>query len=238
MSERYYVEGPITGDRVRLTGPEAHHLTNVMRAKIGDEVVLFNDTNREYVARIAETGKRDVMLEVTSQSLVDRELRRAVTLCSALPRGDRQRFLIEKAVELGVHRFVPLNTKRSVVEADDDVCERLRRMVLEASKQCGRNKLMEIATPSGLPPRDESISGEGLKLLAHPGGALPLSQFAEELRRSPTVPAAFLVGPEGGFTDEEVFAALAAGWQAVDLGPRILRIETAATTLAAWAAML
>jgi 16S rRNA (uracil1498-N3)-methyltransferase len=208
-----------------------------MRAKVGNEVVLFDGTNREYAARVERFNKREVVLAVTSQAVVDRELKRSVTLCSALPRGDRRQFLIEKAVESGVGRFVPLNTKRSVVEADDDVCARLRRTVIEASKQCGRNRLMEIASPADLPPRGDWIAPDVAKFVAHPGGEVGTTQLLEELRRSPTAPVAFLVGPEGGFSDEEVAAAEAAGWRRLSLGPRILRIETAGTTLAALAAI-
>lgn len=238
MSERFFIESPIVDDRAALIGAEAHHLTGVMRAKVGDEVVLFDGTGCEFTARIDAIGKREVRLSITSRTVVDRELARRVTLCSSLPRGDRQRWLVEKAVELGVHTFVPLNAKRGVVEADADVCERLRRAVVEASKQCGRNRLMEIATAETMPPRDGSFPPEGLKLLAHPGGDVAPAHLVDELRRSPTMPLAFLVGPEGGFTDEEVAAAVAAGWRKVSLGPRILRIETAATALAAWAATL
>ena len=97
---------------------------------------------------------------------------------------------------------------------------------------------MEIATAEKMPPSDGSFPPEGMQLLAHPDGDVALVNLVDELRRLPTMPVAFLVGPEGGFTDEEVAAAVAAGWRKVDLGPRILRIETAATALAAWAATL
>ena len=200
--------------------------------------MLFDGSGDEVIARIAEIGKREVRLDVVSRAIVDRELARRVTLCSSLPRGDRQRWLIEKAVELGVRRFVPLNTKRGVVEADDDVCERLRRAVVEASKQCGRNRLMEIAKAKVMPPRGDWLSPDVAKFLAHPGSDVTLRELTDELRGSPTTPIAFLVGPEGGFTDEEAAAAVAAGWRKISLGPRILRIETAASALAAWAASL
>jgi 16S rRNA (uracil1498-N3)-methyltransferase len=159
-----------------------------------------------------------------------------VTLCSSLSKGDRQRWLIEKAVELGVRRFVPFNTKRGVVAADAQVCDRLRRAVVEASKQSGRNRLMEIGDATSMPPRGDWISGDVAKYIAHPGGDVTLAALGEELRASPTAPVAFLIGPEGGFTNDEVAAAESAGWRKLSLGPRILRIETAATMLAACAA--
>lgn len=238
MADRYFVEPPLSGDRVVLSGPEARHLAGVMRAKVGDQTVLFDGSGREFVAEIVAVGRREIELAVVSQAEVDRELPRDVTLCAALPRGDRQRWLIEKAVELGVRRFVPLQTKRGVVEADDGVCERLRRTVVEASKQCGRNRLMEIASPAAMPPPADRFPADVVMLLAHPGGEVTPARLADELRAAPLRPIAFCVGPEGGFTDEEASAARAAGWRAVDLGPRLLRIETAAAALAAWVATL
>jgi len=238
MADRYFVEPPITDDRVELTGTEAHHLSGVMRAKVGDEAVLFDGSGREFVARIVTIGRREVGLVVLSKAEVNRELPRDVTLCAALPRGDRQRWLVEKAVELGVGRFVPLQTKRGVVQPDAGVCDRLRRTVVEASKQCGRNRLMEIASPGAMPPRAEWLPADAVRLLAHPGGDVTLARLTDELRTAPLRPIAFCVGPEGGFTDEEAAAAVADGWRVVDLGPRIMRIETAATALAAWAAVL
>jgi 16S rRNA (uracil1498-N3)-methyltransferase len=95
---------------------------------------------------------------------------------------------------------------------------------------------MEIATAADMPPRGDLIGGDVAKFIAHPGGDVDAAQLIEEFRRSPTAPIAFLVGPEGGFTDEEVAAAEIVGWRKRSLGPRILRIETAATTLAALAA--
>jgi 16S rRNA (uracil1498-N3)-methyltransferase len=233
MSERFFIDAPIAGETAVLRGPEAHHLSGVMRVRVGDEVLLFDGSGAEFPARVEAIERREVRLAVLSRNVVDRELPRDVTLCSALPRGDRQRWLIEKAVELGVRRFVPLRTNRAVVEPDSGTCERLRRTVIEASKQCGRNRLMEITAPSDAPP---TAAAGALNLLAHPGGETTLAQLAEELRAQPSRPIALLVGPEGGFTDEEAAAAQSAGWRPVSLGPRILRIETAATALAAWAA--
>jgi 16S rRNA (uracil1498-N3)-methyltransferase len=227
MTERYYCDEPIAGDSAVLRGPEAHHLVDVMRVRVGDEVLLFDGSGSEFTAKIEQAGKREVRLTVLSRSTVDREAPRDVTLFCSLPRGDRQRWLIEKGVELGVRRFVPLRTARGVVQPDAGVCERLRRTVVEASKQCGRNRLMEIGDPCGMPPPADAIAPDAVRLLAHPGGAMRLAEVPA------SVPVAVLIGPEGGFADDEAAAAIDAGWQAVDLGPRILRIETAALMLAA-----
>jgi 16S rRNA (uracil1498-N3)-methyltransferase len=230
MSERFFSETPIEGDRATLVGAEAHHLADVMRMRRGDEVTLFDGSGFEFTARIDEISKREVRLAVLARLAADRESPRDVTFCCSLPRGDRQRWLIEKAVELGVRRFVPLRTARGVVQPDAGVCERLRRTVIEASKQCGRNRLMEVTEPCGMPPRTDLLPPEALKLFAHPGSELAI---ADAVATSAAI--AVLIGPEGGFADEEAAAAIAANWRPVNLGPRILRIETAALAIAALA---
>src|SRR5262249_47049962 len=133
----------------------------------------------------------------------------------------------EKLTELGVTAFWPLSTQRSVVQPREARLEKLSRTVIEASKQCGRNVLMQVGPLTGWPDYCRRPDLPGRKLLAHLGGvgcALP-SPTAED--------TALAVGPEGGFTDAEVALAADAGWQVVSLGPRTLRVETAALALAA-----
>jgi 16S rRNA (uracil1498-N3)-methyltransferase len=150
-----------------------------------------------------------------AQATIDRG--ESLTLAVALPKGDRQKWLVEKAVELGVVRIVPLVTERGVAQPVEQALRRLWRAVIEASKQCGRNRLLEIDEPQSWPLFVERTAGEPRRLLAHPTATATTAA----------------IGPEGGFTDEEVALAVVAGWQLVDLGPRILRVETAAILLAA-----
>jgi 16S rRNA (uracil1498-N3)-methyltransferase len=235
MTARYFVETPIAGDEAALVDAEAHHAAHVMRIGVGDSVTLFDGSGYEFAARVAKVGRSEIQLAIEGRALVDRELRRDVTLCSALPRGDRQRWLIEKAVELGVRRFVPLRTKRAVVQPDAGACARLRRTVIEASKQCGRNVLMRIDEPPGVAGCAALFGDDVLRLLAAPSateGLIEMSSSATALR-----PVTVIIGPEGGLTDEEEAAATAAGWRPVSLGPRILRIETAAALVCGWAAI-
>lgn len=232
MSHRYYLEQPPTDDRATLTSAEAHHLAHVMRGKVGEEVTLFDGDGHEFQARIERIGKHDVTLAVLSQASVDRELAVPITLGVALPRGDRQAWLVEKLVELGVTSLVPLETSRGVAQPTDKALERLRRGVIEASKQCGRNRLMQVADAQSW--RDFVSHGDAntARLVAH-----PYADSIEPLFWT-TPPAAgflFAVGPEGGLTDEEVALAREQDWQIRSLGARILRIETAAIALAVWA---
>jgi 16S rRNA (uracil1498-N3)-methyltransferase len=233
MTDRYFADPPIRGDRVSLTGPEAHHLIHVMRAKPGDRVVLFDGTGAEFAARVERIGRAEAELSVLARHQVDRELPCELTLGVSLPKGDRQRWLVEKAVELGVGRLVPLLTSHTVGRTRAKGLERLRRAVIEASKQCGRNRLMEIDQPRPWPEFLADTATVPRRLLAHPGGRAP-NPPAPTVRHAPERSAVVLaVGPEGGFTSEEVDLAASTGWNLVDLGPRILRVETVAVLLVA-----
>ncbi|MGE0758250.1 MAG: 16S rRNA (uracil(1498)-N(3))-methyltransferase [Pirellulaceae bacterium] len=246
MTERYFTDMPLQGDTVQLVGAEAQHLVKVMRASAGDEIVLFDGTGIECTARIAEIRRQEVRLDQLVCRPVDRELPFPLELGVALPKGDRQRWLVEKLTELGVTVLVPLITTRSVVRPDEGSLLRLRRTVIEASKQCGRNRLLQIALPQRW---SDYVAGAGrgvVRWLAHPGAGA-LRQPSERLAPGPAapgerrgslpaggpVPVSIAVGPEGGFTADEVVAAVEAGWTCVSLGPRILRVETAAVALAA-----
>jgi len=232
MSERYFVDEPLSPGRVMLGGPEAHHLIHVMRAAAGRRIVLFDGSGAEFPAVVQQVGRSEVELSVAAREEVNRELPAEVTLGVALPKGDRQKWLVEKAVELGVTRIVPLRTERGVAQPVEQALLRLRRAVIEASKQCGRNRLLQIGEPRDWPDFLEEAAGVPCRIVAHPleKGDRHASPFPAE----GLLDAAFLaIGPEGGLTAQEVALAVAAGWQTVDLGPRILRVETAAVLLVA-----
>lgn len=239
MSERFFVEMPIAGDRAELAGTEAHHLSRVMRAGVGDRVLLFDGSGSEFIARIELLKKDRVELAIVERQAVDRELARSVTLAVALPKGERQKWLLEKLVELGAARLVPLITERGVAQPVEQALARLSRTVIEASKQCGRNRLLAIAAPLTAAEYFASAPAADIRLLAHPTGQTLRGSIASASSptSAPNAPLHFAVGPEGGFTDVEVSVAQAHGWQPISLGTRILRIETAAIALASWASL-
>ena len=234
MSSRFFSAAPIITDNVALDGAEAHHLLNVMRAKVGDVVTLFDDSGAEFDAEIAACRRSEVELHVRARREDNRELPFALVVGVSLPKGDRQKWLVEKLTELGATTLTPLITTRGVAQPTDSALERLHRSVIEAAKQCGRNRLMRIENPRSLGEfvDQAQLHREAQRLLAHPDG-IPLSQ----LDRSAARPTLVTIGPEGGFTDEEVAMSVAARWQSVNLGPRILRVETAAVALAAVVAL-
>ncbi len=228
MSERFFIDTLPLGNQAVLQGDEARHLTRVLRAKIGEAVRLFNGRGSEWPAQVVQIGRDTVSLEIGA-ACVDRPSdSRLLTVAAALPKGDRQKWMVEKLTELGVGRLIPLATTRGVAEATAGAQARLERGVIEACKQCGRNTLMEVAAGHTLDQLLAAIPAGTYGLIAHPGGS-PLNTGA--LRAATAVLA--LVGPEGGCTDDELVAADRSGLVRVSLGPHILRVETAAISLAA-----
>lgn len=233
MADRFYTPAPLAPGEFVLDGAEAHHLGTVRRFAPGDRVTLFNGDGSEYPAEVLAADRKRVTLTVFPAVTANRELGHEVVTLSALPKGDRADILVEKLTELGVTRFVPLVTARSVVQPKEAKAEKLLRGVIEASKQCGRNRLMRVDPPRrwsdavGLPDLPP------LKLLLHTADAPGVWELPPDRVRGGV---AFAVGPEGGFTPDEVAAGVAAGWQSASLGRRVLRVETAAVAAAAWAA--
>ncbi len=230
MADRFYTPQPLALGDVTLDGPEAHHLATVRRFEPGDAVTLFNGDGREYAAEVVAVDRKRATLHVTAALDLSRESAVRVTVASALPKGDRADYLVEKLTEVGVTHFVPLMTVRSVVVPKLTTVEKLARVVIEASKQCGRNRLMTVGPPTTW--RDFLARRDGVQLVLHTsnGEPTPVQSFADGVTLA--------VGPEGGFTPVEIAAAIEAGRAVLSLGPRVLRVETAAVVGAAWAAQL
>lgn len=224
---RLFVDAPLGIGPVRIDGPQAHYLVSVMRTRVGDPVKLFDDATGEWLGIAAGVGKRDLTLDVT-QMLRARETVPDFWLCAAPLKKGRVDWMAEKACELGVARFVPVVTRRTVVDKPNT--ERLRAHMIEAAEQCGRTALPQVAEPVKLPAllRDWP-EGRTLFFADESGGVA-----AAEAMRAHRGPAAVLIGPEGGFDDEER-AAIRAHPAAVGigLGPRILRADTAAAAATA-----
>ncbi|WP_152050547.1 RsmE family RNA methyltransferase [Tautonia marina] len=226
--ERVYHPEPFDDDRVEVTGPEAHHLTRVRRVAPGEGVELFNGLGDVVRGRVDRSDRHRVEILIQCRIAPRPEPSAQIALATAVPKGDRFDWLIEKATELGVHRVIPLRTQRSVVDPRTTKLDRLRRLVIEACKQSGRDRLLHIEPMLSWPDLLATYT-EGVRLIAHPGG--------EAIGRCGTIATVILaIGPEGGFSDEEVEQGQELGWKTINLGPNILRIETAG--LAASAALL
>ena len=228
MSERFFLASAPRSGRGVLVGDEARHLVRVLRAGIGAEIRVFDGAGGEWRARIESIGRDEVALAMGAPLPAVPAAEPPLALAVALPKGERQKWLVEKLTELGVARLVPLVTTRGVAEATPAALERLRRTVIEACKQCGRSVLMEIGEPAAVAAALAALPPGGRTILCDPDGP---SLDAESLRGAAAVFG--LVGPEGGFTPEEVAAAVAAGAVRARLGPHVMRVETAAIAAAA-----
>ena len=234
--ERFFLPQPLQLATVELDGSEAHHLLHVLRAKVGDHVGLFNGQGDEAIAELVSHRKRSAELRVfecwTTPAKFDELL-----LATALPKGDRARWLVEKATELGVTRIIPLRTARSVVEPGEGKMDKLTQAAIAACKQCGRSRLPQLDPLTSLNDvlrEFAEVLPTHLLVLADPHAEKRLGQLFESLGDA-RPSAMVLVGPEGGFTTEEHSAALTAGAIPARLGSHILRIETAAIAIcAAW----
>lgn len=225
---RLFVTAPLVqGAPVAVGGNQAHYLAKVMRAAVGDVVILCDDVTGEWAARVASVGKREVVLD-PAERLRPREPVPDFWLCAALLKKDRFDLVLEKASELGVARIQPVLTRRCV--ADKLNIDRARAIVSEAAEQCARTALPELAEPVKLEALLRDWPAARMLYFADEQGGQPAAAaFAADRG-----PAALLTGPEGGFDDHEraLVHALPQA-RAITLGPRILRGETA--TIAATA---
>ncbi len=211
--------------RVTLSGEEAQHAAAARRLRPGDTVTLFDGAGTVAHADIVGAGARSVELVLHAAQRQPPPL--PLHLACALPKGDRQATLLDMATQLGMTDFTPLRCAHSVVTPGPNSAARWQRLCLEACKQSRRAYLPRLH--GALAPASVAAARGTLPvLIAHPDG-VPFARLRAPLRAG----AILLIGPEGGFTPEEVAAVRAAGGEAVALGPAVLRIETAATVLLA-----
>jgi 16S rRNA (uracil1498-N3)-methyltransferase len=240
---RVYIDAAlIPGSFVELPPETASHLARVLRARSGDELILFNGDGREFNGAIETVRGSRVSASVGDGRLVDRESPLAITLVQCVPRGDRMDFIVQKATELGVARIVPVLSQRSVVRLDKSQAEskavHWRAVAVSACEQCGRNRLptIEAAQPL-LNYLGESSAGAGPRLVLEPESAPQMGTLAPGpggAADAAMTSAEVAIGPEGGFASEELEAFRVAGFSQVGLGPRILRTETAAIAAVVW----
>lgn len=229
-SNRFFIEKPeIDSSYIFLSGDEHHHLNHVVRIKTQEKVWLFDEQGTSYLARVEEIGREKTRLLILKK-VTQKRPRLNIALGQALLRSKKMEFIIQKTTEWGIARFIPVVTQRSLIKIQtksDKRIERWQRIAREASKQSGQVFSLSIEAPVPLTPflkeRKEKIR---LLLSENQGKALKniLIQYQENVPSSVLI----LVGPEGGWSDEEEQDILSHGYEAVTLGKQILRAETAA----------
>lgn len=215
----------IKGSNALLTGKEHNHLAQVLRLKAGDELFLFTDKGDEFQAVIVEVKRKESLLRII-RKLKDEGIESLleVTLLQAIPRGSKMDTIVQKATELGTNSIIPLITARSVKPKNPaEKQRRWQRISLQAAKQCGRRKAAHIYPPN--PIREIELSKiPKLRLILYEAKGRGLKDILSQYNDQQI---GLMVGPEGGWQDEEIHWTLNKGFIPINLGQRILRTETA-----------
>lgn len=230
-----------TSENLVITGDQARHLSLVLRVRPGDTFIALDGNGHKYNCSIISAHKKEIKAEIVSKSSYSAESPVSITLAQGIPKGDKMDLIIQKATELGVKKIIPLITERVEVRHTGKVA-RWNKIAHAASEQSGRDIMPDVSEPVSL---DEFLSRQispsargyindikGVELESHIGIIFSAHQREKGLRWILTGlknmrHATIIVGPEGGFSKEEVNAAIEKGFIEASLGPRILRTETA-----------
>ena len=220
---RLYQNTPFTeGKTAELDSDNSHHLNKVLRFPVGKNITVFNGDGFDYTA-LVQDSKKTTNLKVISKEPNNTESKLDLTLAQGIAKGEKMDFLIQKAVELGVTRIIPMKLERCVVRLSDEKVQKKidhwQKIANHACEQSGRSVIVRIANPVSLEELLEETSHHGFVL--HHRAQIGLSQVQE------TSKATILIGPEGGLTDKEVSDSEVAGYQSILIGKRVLRTETA-----------
>jgi len=236
---RFYIsEEQVIGNEVIITGSDVNHICNVLRMETGDWVVACNGQGKDYVSRIFSMGREEVVLQVEKVQETGTELPAKITLFQGIPKKDKMELIIQKAVELGVYRIVPVFTKRCVVKLADSnkAVKKLGRwqaIAESAAKQCDRGIIPSVHAPVSLEEAFDMAKRIEYNMIPY--------ELQDGINQSREIVAdacgkssvGIFIGPEGGFEADEVSKAMEAGIKPVTLGKRILRTETAGMALLA-----
>lgn len=249
MPDRFFSQISLeVGQVVPLDPQQSHHLLHVLRAGVGDSAHLFDGGADAFLARVASKDRRTVRMEVLERIPETNPTMDRIVVAAPVPKGDRFRYLVEKLTEIGVAAYLPVQTKRSVNPLSSSLQQKVEQWVVEACKQCGRNSLLQTLEPLSLtkfleatgeiPERWVACAPSDLPVLDPALGATAnTAKGAEPATTSPASSGAatlggfsqvLLVGPEGGFTEDEIREIHEQGWAPLSLGTHVLRIETAA----------
>jgi 16S rRNA (uracil1498-N3)-methyltransferase len=231
MSDRvrraFVAPSPAPGSRAELDREESHHVARVLRLRPGDELAIFDGRGGEWAATVDAVRREGVTVVVGAPRPGEPESPRRVTLFQSLVRPERMEWVLQKGTEIGIAAFRIVPAERSdAPPPSPSRLERYRRILLEACKQSGRRRVPALDTASLDPPP----GGVAAILLDGAPDAPPLGEVIEDVRAADVWIA---VGPEGGFSEEEIRACTACGWRRASLGPRTLRTETAGAVAAA-----
>lgn len=229
---RFFVEKEqIDKNKIMITGEDAKHIKTVLRCKLGEEIIICDGQGYDYNCSISEID-HVVIAEIKNVSESASEPDTKITLFQGLPKSDKMELIIQKCVELGVEKIIPVNTERVIVKLDkkeDKKLERWQKISLSASKQCGRGKIPQIGHILNFQEAIQEASKFDLAVIAYEKEEnIGLKELIKNFNGQ-TV--AVFIGPEGGFSEEEIIKAKTNGLKTITLGKRILRTETAGMSM-------
>ncbi len=231
---RFFIDDLLADDMV-MGGQEAHHMQNVLRLSPGDEVIIVATDGQAGIATIVSLGQREITLKLLERLTENQEAPVEIVLVQGLPKSDKMDYIVQKATELGVTAIIPLAADESVVKYDQHKQQarqtRWQKIAVEAAKQCRRNHVPTVGAVQNLRQFLNSIGRDTQIIMLYEGQTpVGIKQVltAHQFRRY-----VLIVGPEGGFSSDEVALAQEKGAQLVTMGPRILRTETAAVAAVA-----
>lgn len=222
----------IKDGRAYIVGDDVKHAWKVLRLKVKDKVEINDLRGREYLGEIEVIDKERVVVKIGEEVHSSNESPVKISLYQGIPKGQKMELICQKATELGLYKVVPLITERIVPNSKDEYkkLDRLKRIILEASKQSKRTMIMDLLEPIGL--NDIQKEGEDLIIVPYENAiGQGIRSFEEEIKRAEKI--GIVIGPEGGFEEEEIKTLEGFGAKIVTLGPRILRTETAGLVTAA-----
>ncbi len=223
----------IEDNKIVIYGSDAHHLSHVLRMAKGDTVTVCDMGRREHECKICDFREGEVELEIISTKESSNEPTVKVTLYQGLPKADKLEQIIQKSVELGVYKIVPVEAERSVVKVKDGYDKKLDRynaIALAAAKQCGRGYVPSVEAPMKFKAAAEALASHELSFICYEGtDVVPIIKIANEAFSRGVFDVGFYIGPEGGLSNDEIMLAKEAGIALCGLGKRILRTETASS---------
>lgn len=236
-SNRFFVsESGFQDQNVRLSAEQAHQVCHVLRLQVGEEIVVLDNAGYEYDVTLTTVAKREATGQVTCKRPAAGEPRAQITLFQSLLAREKFEWVLQKGTEVGVTRFIPMQTERSIARArriDAKKLTRWRRILTEAAEQSHRGRIPEIEAAATWDEVLAQLQSFDRSLIAATSGQTHTLKEALVSGEKPPSSLAILIGPEGGFSEDEVKQACDSGAGPVGLGPRILRTETAAMVVPA-----
>lgn len=233
MARKFYIQNSLTKNSiVTIDGDEFLHITKVLRKKVGDKICLINDSGNDYTAEIIDIAKNNLQIKIVDESISKTETTNNVTVFQALVKADKFELITQKLTELGVKSIVPFYSSFCQVKPNTTRLDRLEKISIEALKQCGRSKKVEIENVITFDQMRQSLSKFDIVLFAYENSCIDLKKELIQSNENKSQNIAIIIGSEGGFSEEENNQLLALkNVKQVSLGNRILRAETASVAL-------